>query len=415
MNFWMTRFLSALIVLALNSGASAASPTELDSHKPSAAPIYVVANEDLGFPFQNEVSIFLAGGTNASPLLTLQSIVFTGGHGIGGGFFGTTRLNSVPDPSATCLYVSNAASNDVASFSLQSQQLVGNFPGSPTDDGSSNGIGLAVTSSYLYASFSSSNTIGTFALQPGCGLTFLGDVPAIGLQGGAVTGMAVNGRMLVVAYGDGSIQSFDVSGGMPVSNNDLQNSTAYLGATSAKLRAGSLPSGVDISRDGRFAIFGDISAPAVVVEVANLRSGRLDKTIPYNVGRGVDAGSVRLSPNGSLLYITNSEGGTVMAAFFDSKTGKISPGCKSAALRGFNGRAWFGSVVTRDTTGTGNVLYVGEFGRPFEEGHGPASAIGIVKVATNGTTCALTESANSPQMLTFPGTLSVGAYPPRPY
>jgi hypothetical protein len=413
MNHGMRGFLTALVALALNSICGAASPAAA-SPMPFSSPIYVIANQDLGFPFQNQISIFLAGGTNAAPLLTLQNAVGMGGHGIAGGYFGTARLNSVPDISATCLYVSNAGDNDIASVSLVTQQLAGNFSGSQTDDGSANGIGLAVNRNYLYASFTSSNTIGAFSLQPGCGLTFLGDVSAIGLQGGSVTGMAVNGTMLVVAYGDGSIQSFSVSSGLPVSNNDLQNSAGYTGAISTRLRPGSLPSGVDITRDGRFAIFGDISAPAVVVEVSNLRTGKLDQTIPYNVGRGVDAGAVRLSPDESLLYIANSEGGTVMAAFFDAKTGKIAPGCRSIELNGFNARPWFGSVVARDPTGTGNVLYVAEYGRPATD-HGPASAIGIVSVTSNGASCTLSESVNSPESLFFPGTLSIGAYPPRPF
>jgi len=415
MKHWMRNCLTALVALALSSVCSAASPAIANGPALSATRVYVIANEDLGYPFQNEISIFLAGGTNASPLLTLQTVVPTGGHGIAGGYFGTTRLNSVPDISATCLYVSNAGDSDIASFSLLTQQLVGHFSGSPRDSGGANGIGLAVNQNYLYASFTSSNTIGTFALQPGCGLTFLGNAHAIGLQGGSVTGMAVNATMLVVAYGDGSIQSFGVSGGIPVSNNDRQNSAGYTGEiASTHLRPGSLPSGVDITRDGRFAIFGDISAPAVVVEVSSLQTGKLDRTTPYNVGQGVDAGAVRLSPDENLLYIANSEGGTVMAAGFDAKTGKTTPGCRSAELKGFNYRPWFGSVVTRDPTGSGNVLYVGEFGRPADE-HGPASAIGILKVTTNGTSCTLTESANSPQLLSAPGTLSVGAYPPRPF
>ena len=372
---------SVLLALAFYSAASAAGPPESNGQARAAMPVYVVANQDLGLPFENRLAIFLAGGTSAAPQLSLQNIVTTGGLGIMGGFFGTARLNSVPDVSATCLYVSNSGTNNIASVSLQTQQLLGDFFASDTDDGSENGIGLAVNRNYLYASFTSSNTIATFALQSGCGLTFLGDVPAVGLQGGSVAGMAVNGTMLVVAYGDGSIQSFGVTGGIPVSNNDLQNSAAYSGAIpSTRLRPGSMPSGVDITRDGQFAIFGDISAPAVVVEVSRLRTGKLDRTFPYNVGRGVDAGSIRLSPDERLLYIANSEGGTVMAAFFDAKTGKVTPGCRSKELNGFNVRPWFGSVVPRDPTGSGSVLYVAEFGRPGND-HGPASAIGIVKVA----------------------------------
>jgi 6-phosphogluconolactonase (cycloisomerase 2 family) len=412
MNACMRGFLSVAAVLALTVLCSAADPAAPDSKATPASPIYLVANEDLAFPFQNEISFYLAGGTQ----LTLQNNVLAGGFGIQGGFFGTSRVASIPSLSAPCLYVSNAASNDLASISLQGQQLVGNFSGSQTDDGSKNGIGVSVNTNYLYASFTSSNTIGTFALQTGCGLTFLGDVSATGLQGGSVSGMAVNGKILVVAYGDGSIQSFNVDGGMPVSNNDLQNSTGYGGQINFwKGPRGNMPSGVDITQDGRFAIFGDISA-AATVEVSSLTAGKLAKTVPYTVGTGVDAGAIRLSPDQSLLYMANSESGTVTAAFFNPRTGKVTKGCASPTLQGFNGRPWLGSVVARDTSGTGNVLYVGEFGRDhFEPNHGPSSAIGVLTVTSNGVSCRLTEASGSPLLSSYPGMLSVGVYPPRPF
>jgi hypothetical protein len=70
--------------------------------------------------------------------------------------------------------------------------------------------------------------------------------------------------------------------------------------------------------------------------------------------------------------------------------------------------------MTRDTTGTGTVLYVAEFGRYIDE-QAPPSAIGILTVTVNGNTCTLTESVNSPVTIPVPGTLSLGVYPPRPY
>jgi 6-phosphogluconolactonase (cycloisomerase 2 family) len=414
MKSWTKGFLSAVIPVAMVTLCSAAGPASQDVKTAAQASISVVVNQDIAFPTPNAISLLMASGTQ----LTYLTDVPTGGYGIQGGFFGTSRVNSVPSLSAPCLYVSDAGSNDIASISLSTQQLIGNFLGSQTDDGSSNGIGLAVNSNYLYASFTASNTIATFSLQAGCGLTFLGDVPAIGLQGGSVSGMAVNGKILVVAYGDGSIQSFTVSAGIPVSNKDLQNSTGYTGGLliiSSTASTGNMPSGVDITQDGKFAIFGDISA-AATVEVSSLAAGKLAVTTAYKVGTGVDAGAIRLSPDESLLYIANSESGTVTAAFFNKTTGKITPGCTSPTLQGFNFLPWLGSVATRDTTGTGTELYVAEFGRDFiEVNHGPASQIGIISVTSNGTTCTLREATSSPLELTFPGALSIGVYPPRPF
>lgn len=416
MKTWTRGLLLAVMPVALAAFCTAIDPAAQGSQSQPSGSISVVVNQDIAFPTPNAIDFYLAGGTQ----LMFQNSVYTGGYGIQGGFFGTSRVNSVPSLSAPCIYVSDAGSHDIASFSLSSQQLVGNFSGSQTDDGSSNGIGLAVNTNYLYASFTSSNTIGAFALQTGCGLNFLGDVPATGLQGGSVTGMAVNGSILVVAYGDGSIQSFNVTSGMPVSNNDLQNSTGYTAYNQYWYAGPSMPSGVDITQDGRFAIFGDISATSTV-EVSSLSTGKLATTVAYTVGpfvqgAGVDAGAIRLSPNQSLLYMANSESGTVTAAFFNPTTGTFKKGCTSPTLQGFNGHPWLGSVVTRDTTGTGTVLYVAEFGRDYlEVNHGPASQIGILTVTSNGSTCSLTETTNSPIPLFFPGALSIGVYPPRPF
>jgi len=379
-----------------------------NGNTPDSNTIYLIANVDLAYPTQNVIDVYLAQESQ----LTFQAEISTGGYGIQGGYFGTSRLASVPSISAPCVYVSDAGSNDVAGFSLQTQKFAGTFAASQTDNGGANGIGLAMNSNYLYASFTSSNTIATYALGGDCSLSFLGDVSALGLGGGSISGMAVNDKLLVVAYGDGSIQSFNVSGGMPVANNDLQNSTASAnGAGGIAI----FPTAVDLTGDGKFALFGDI-APATIIEVSRLAGNKLHRTSVYTVGVQSDAGTIRLSPDQSLLYITNNESATVTAAFFDSYNGKLRPGCVSAPLSGFNGRPWYGSVVARDTTGTGNLLYVAEYGRDQAEiNHGASSAIGVLGVTSDGTTCTLSETNTSPVLLTFPGTLSLGVYPPRPF
>lgn len=404
--------------LALLLGASvlshAATPKLSKTQRVPAPPVYVMTNDDQEFPLENQSSVYLVGGTDAAPTLTYQTTIGLGGYGSLGGFFATPRLNSAADVATKCLYLSNSGTNTISSVSLDTLQLVDVFSGSETDSGTPDGIGLAVNASFLYAGYPASKTIGVFSTTAGCGLTFLQDVPAAGLQGGAVAGMAVNKNLLVVAYGDGSIQSFNVSNGIPVSNNDLQNSTAYAGPTSGNsMTMANLPSGVDITSDGRFVLFGDISSPAVV-EVSSLAGGKLQRTVPYVLGNGVDAGAIRLSPDEKLLYMVNSEGGTVTAAFFDAKTGILRPGCTSPALRGFNDRAWFGGIAMRDTTGTGTVLYVVEFGRQTEL-HNPPSAIGILTVTSDGNTCQLTEAPSSPAILFVPGTLSIGVFPARPF
>ena len=76
---------------------------------------------------------------------------------------------------------------------------------------------MAANGSYIYASYSTSSTIGTFSIEAGCELNFVSDILAFGLNNGDVNGMAVHENLLVVSYGDGSIGTFDITGGAPVS------------------------------------------------------------------------------------------------------------------------------------------------------------------------------------------------------
>ena len=382
------------------------------SQTPSSPPIYVITDDDS--TVSNSLSFFQAGGTVSAPTLTFAFDTVTNAQGIGGGFFGLPRVNLLPDASAQCVYASDAGTtfSDIASVNLATHQLVGKFIGSPSDIGDANGIGIVVGTNYLYAAFTGSNTIATFAIQPGCQLSFVEDVTAAGLNGGSVAGMALHGNLLVVAYGDGSIESFSVATGLPVSNGDAQNSTGYNISLNIYF-----PEGVDITQDGHWAVFGD-SSVATNIEVSDISSGHLTPTKLYTitamrlaaVGPGVNSGSIRLSPDQTMIFVGNSDGGSVSAAFFDTSTGKVRGGCSSSALAGFyNPWAFAGSVATRDTTGTGGVLYVAEYG--FSN-----SFIGVLKIGSDGTNCTLTESSASevPDVQSS-GLLSIAVYPPRSF
>jgi hypothetical protein len=255
----------------------------------------------------------------------------------------------------------------------------------------------------LYAGFAGSGTIGTFRQLSGCKLRFFKDTPATGLNGGSIDGMKVNGNILVVAYADGSIESFNLASGVPVSNGDKQNSTG------SNLGYG-VPAGVDISQDGHYAIFGD-AAGIPTVEVSDISSGSLTPTVAYQVGSGANSNNVLLSPDQTLLYISNNASGQVTGAFFDKTTGVVSASCTSAPLRNF-GNTWYlgGGIGNATTAGTGRALYLAEWGG------GNPSGIGIVKITSNGTSCGLGEAGSSP--VSDPqstGLLSIGVFPPRSF
>jgi hypothetical protein len=369
------------------------------------APHYVVTNDDN--VAANSATFYTIG---AGGKLTKKAVVKTGGTGIGTGFFASARVNLLHSHTENCVYISDAGSTDVAAINETTLRLVGKFKASGKDDGRLSGIGMASNQRYLYAAFTSSNTIGTYRILSGCKLKFLKDVAAVGKNdGGGPDGMAIHGNLLVVAYGDGSIQSFNIAKGTPVSNHDEQNSTGF----NTNLR----PAAVDITRDGHYAIFGDVPVKAkfTTIEVSDISSGKLKPTVVYggydgSLGTGINSDNLELSPDENLIYVSNNQGGTVTAVFFDKTTGVVSAGCVSAPLRGFNAKWFFGGAVAleNNASGTGGTVYLAE------SRNGGASSIGVVAVKSNGTTCTLTESKTSPAP--DPGSLgliSIETYPPR--
>ena len=383
---WFLRTLAIFSLLSLSGWAVAS-----DVH-------YLITNDDVPPPLFNGISIYTIAPNGQ---LTFKQAVRPGGQGIGGGFFGTNRVRVADVESTECVYFSEAFDGDIVGVQLSNGSVAGIFQGSAGDAGTSNGIGLALNSQYLYASFTDSNTIGTFQLQPGCGLAFVNDISVAGLQGGVIDAMAVHGNMLLVTFGDGSIESFNIAGGTPVPNGDEQNSTAAIAAQGA-----TYPSSVDITSDGHFAIFGDTSTSAVV-EVSDISSGHLNTTVVYQTNAVISSSNLMLSPDETLLYVVGTQGDRLGAVFFDKSTGKVSGGCLSGLIRGYSQDwSYLAGLSLAGNSGTGEEVFIAEFGAP--------SSIAMVRVNSANGKCSLSEAPNSPVADTnSSGLLSIGTFPPR--
>jgi 6-phosphogluconolactonase (cycloisomerase 2 family) len=364
---------------------------------------FVVTNDDLPLGNlmvqTNSVSFY---GIGSNGRLTLQQTVFTGGYGIVGGFFGTNRLAVLNSGGQQCVFASDAGTGDIAGIAVSTFSLGGVAVGSTNDTGTSNGIGLATNGQYLYASFTDSSNIGTFQIQPNCNLSFVGDINVSGLQGGFIDAMTVQGNLMIATYADGSIQSFNLSGVIPVSNGDEQNSTRALGSQGA-----AYPSAIVITQDGHYAIFGDTST-AADVEVSDISSGKLTKTIPYESGASISSSNILLSPDETLLYISDTQGDRVSAAFFDKNTGTIRPGCTSNLLSGYSSNwSYLGGLALAKGSGTGGGVYVAEYGAP--------ASIAMVQVNVSAGKCSMNEVPGSPAAdPNSLGLLSIGNFPPQP-
>jgi Lactonase, 7-bladed beta-propeller len=383
---WFSRGAAVLVCLGVATGFAAGA----------SGPHYVVTNDD-GL-YLNGVTFYSVG---ANGLLTLQQQVQTGLSGIAGGYFSANRVVALDNGSEECVYASDAFTGDIVGINVSTLAVGGSAFGSPTDTGITNGVGLAVNAQYLYAGFSDFSTIGTFQVQPGCSLTFVNDISVSGLQGGIVSAMAIHGNVLIATYNDGSIESFNISSGTPVSNGDKQNSTAYL-----KSQGATYPNGIDITKDGHFAIFGDTSM-STSIEVSDISSGKLTKTVSYDLGDSINSSNIMLSPDETLLYISNTQGDRISAAFFNASTGALSNGCTSGKLKGYvSSWSYLASLGLETATGTGEVLYVAEFGS--------ASGVAMLQVTSAGGVCSLAELSGSPVAdPNSPGLLSIASFPPR--
>jgi Lactonase, 7-bladed beta-propeller len=366
----------------------------------TAATQYVVTNDDPGVSFYTVAP---------DGQLTLQQQVSTGGFGNVAGFFGTNRISALNSGNQQCVYASAASTGQITGIVVSTVTVGGSATGSPTDNGASNGIGLAMATNgqYLYASFTGSNTIGTFQVQPGCSLTFVNDVSVAGLAGGMINGTAIRGNMMIATFSDGSIQSFNISAGTPVSNGDEQYSTATLTTKDA-----TYPNSIDITSDGHYAIFGDTST-AAVVEVSDISAGKLTPTVVHTSKASINSSNVMLSPDETLLYVVDTQGATVSALFFDKTTGKLSGGCVSGRIRGESANwSYLAGLGLISETGNGGGVYVAEFGGP--------STIAMVKLESSGEggggKCSLREVPKSPFAdPNSQGLLSIGTFPPRSF
>jgi len=360
---------------------------------------YLVTNDDAtGNYIQNTLTFY---SITPDGQLILAGALDIGVTGTTGGYFPSHRVVALDNGGNQCIFASDAASGLIAGVDVETRHLRATTKGSPTDTGLSNGIGLALTSQYLYASFTDSSTIGTFEIGQECSLTFVGDTSVKGLQNGIVDGMAVHGDILVATYGDGSIESFNISSGVPVSNQDEQNSTGS--------RAGnSYPSAVDITQDGHFALFGDTST-ATMVEVSDISSGKLSTTVVYQSPSSINSSNIMLSPDETVLYISNTQGDRISAAQFDSGTGTLGKDCLSNQLRGYSSAySYLGGLGLASNAGNGGGVYVAEFGAP--------SSIAMAQVKMGNGTCSMTEAPGSP--ISDPNSsslLSITTFPPRAF
>jgi hypothetical protein len=376
-----------------------------------AATSYVITNDDN--PAGNSASIYSIGSGGA---LNFVTTIPTGGYGRGGGYAAAGRVSVLRSKGQNCAYISDALGpnnnrpGDVASIDMSTLKLVGTYPGTALDSGLLWGIGLAENpaATFLFAAYSTSGTIATYKQGADCALTFKNEIISIGANVGSVDGMKVtpDGKYLIVAFGDASIGSYAIN----PTTGALTLVNRYLVTDSG------LATGVDITSDGKWAVLGTVAfGTGGEVEVAPIHSdGSLGATVGYiPIGQGSNSNNAWLSPDETLIYISDNSSGQITAVPFNKQTGVISTSaaCTSAVLKNFNS-TWqlLGNVTTSTRTKLGSPLYAAEWSYTNPGG------IAIVDVAVNGGACTLKEAEDSP--VADPATdylMTVGVDPPRSF
>ena len=363
----------------------------------------VVTNDDSSSA--NTTTLYRIKDNQLVPSLKLKTTIATGGVGDGDGFLEGQQQAFVRSGGASCLFISDAGSPDIAAINTSTGLLVGNFRGSMNDDANPGGISLLPSPDrkFLYAAyrpraFGQGSPIAVFQIGAGCGLSFVSDVRTFGSQGGGLEGMAARGNILVVGFGDGSIQSFRIRGSSLKSNHDQQNSTGFV-----THNTGLGPGSVQITNDGHFAVFGDLvsnrQGDFTEIEVSDISSGKLTPTVDYgggnhsngDLGAGISSNSAVLSSDENHIYVSNVLSGQVTVLGFDPATGAVSPGCISTPLKGFGGGFdATGQIAAAGVENGKDVAWVAE------DGNGGPSGIGILDIAFDGATCTVNESPASP-------------------
>jgi hypothetical protein len=393
----MIRRIARTAILALTV-TTLFSPPRPGWAQDATAKRYLITNDN---STPNTVTFYEIVGPPTAPTLQFLTAAGTGYSGSG-----DIALNKAAKlivvtkvGNDACAYASNIDSNNITGFVIPKQQYAGTFSSGSTSDVGLRG--LASNGTYLYANFSSANSIATFQTTAGCGLSFVGDYST--KSAGPVSDMALQGNMLVVTFGDGYIESFNTSAGMPVSNGDLQppaGESQFL-----------FPDGVDISKGGDYAVFADTGG-STAVEVSAILSGNLTPPRLYNsLGTGTDSTNVMLSPSDTLLYITDQKSAQVTAARFKPANGAVSFDCISPALVG--SFVVPGNLALETTSGTGDVVFVAQGDADSMGGN----EIGALAVTVTPGTCTLTglPSGYPVSVSGAFGLQSIAVYPPRPF
>lgn len=341
----MSRTFKALVMFALVAmviGGFAHIAKAQDLKAPAGATVYTVVNDDvpLGYNGQfNSGSVFI----NA----VYKTKINTNSYGIGGGYFAIPRANISVGPHGDCIFIADAGGvsgsgpGDIFAYNYVTQQgtnYISNFGG----NGDEYGIGLASVGNVLVAAWTDSGTLETFTIGSGCTLSKGTAIDPVGLNGGAMDGVAIapNGSSTVQTFADGSYETVGLSGPNLGVVSGPYDSNCYNGSGPGG-NLGGLPTGVAYSPDSKFAYLDClVSIYGAVIDAFYVDTPQTTVTNGPLMALGGTAifgsNTLGISVDGQLMDIVGTFSGSVETAVL-SGTAVTDGGCATGnvSLPGF--------------------------------------------------------------------------------
>jgi DNA-binding beta-propeller fold protein YncE len=295
-------------------------------------------------------------------------------------------------PSGNALFIANSASNNISSYTVNSNVSLTAGSTSPTG---MTPLGMAIDSAahFLFVANGglqidpASGTISVFSIQNGS-LTEVGGSPfrvaaplAPSGPGPAAVAVTPDGKFLYVANQfDGTVTGFSV---------DTTSGVLTRGNT---LPAGTAPAGMAITPDGGFLYVSNsgssnVSAFAVCNQVVtscsdpNSPDGSLAPVAgsPFSAGLGPTSMAVTLS--GKFLFVADRQSNQVSEFKIATGTGVLSPNTQASISSGLTPAGLAlrpGTTVNSTTLGTSDYLYVTNLGASTMTVYTYDSTVGVL-------------------------------------
>lgn len=346
---------------------------------------FVYTNNNNSF-IGNTVSAYSVAANGALTQLAASPFP-TGGTGNGAnGFLATNRIIAC----GNFLFVSNAYSGDVSSFSIDSNGNLTAVPGSPFPAGGTTFYGISLANlrcDFLFAGNGDAAEIFAFQIGTDGRLTTVSGSPfPVPSQPNSMK-VSPDGKFLAASLtnlGSGAVAMFTVG-----TDGKL---TPVNGSPFPISSANQTPGGIDINFESNLLFVAEFSSAVDVFNIASDGTIALVSGSPFSTP--VNNSSATLSPSDQFLFTSDFSTGA------NSLQVATGGGLSSVAGSPFSAGLGLSSGVSVNSTGT--LLFLSD---PF------ANELSVMQVAGDGT---LSLASGSPVITGQPGALfSLAAYPPK--